>query len=195
MKLELSEIYREMITYLTSAWVAVHPILKVALSAIMYVLFPTETYMTYAQILGLMVVFDLASKYYAISVKNNGFRNALRTGRLSSHSMWVGTRKKIVSYLVVMILVGLAYRFEFFQTPVEFIGTIAYSVMFWREGQSVVENFIEAGHRDLKWLLFILKSKEKEALSKVSGDNSKIAKKPEHKTKQSEEKNDEKGSA
>lgn len=164
MKLEFNEIVGEVISYLSQAWIAVNPILKWLCSILAYILFPTETYMTYAMIVGFMVLLDLVSKYYAISVTNGGFWNALRNGHLSSNKMWIGTRKKIVSYFVVMLLVGLTYRFEMLQTPAEFLATLAYSVMFFREGQSVLENMMQAGHKDLSWLHGILKRKERQLI-------------------------------
>lgn len=166
MKIEFNEIMGEVVSYLSHAWLAVHPVLKFVGGLLAFVMFPTETYATYAMIVGFMVVLDLVSKYYAISVTNGGLWNALKTGKLSSNKMWTGTRKKIVSYFLIMLLVGLSYRFEMLQTPAEFLATIAYLVMFFREGQSVIENMIQAGHRDLNWFYMVLKRKEKEILAK-----------------------------
>lgn len=170
MKMEINTIIQEVVAYFSSAWVAINPFLKWIGASLAFVMFPTDSYVTYAKILGVMVVLDLVSKYYAISVTNGGFRNALRIGKLSSGAMWLGTRRKIVSYFVIMILVGLAYRFEILQTPVEFMATLAYSVMFFREGQSVLENMIQAGHKDLKWVLFFVKKKEEDIFTKAGID-------------------------
>lgn len=168
MRLEFNEIMGEVISYLSQAWIAVNPIIKWVGSILVYALFPTETYVTYATIVGTMVLLDLISKYYAIAKKNGGLWNAIKTGKLSSNRMWMGTRKKIVSYFLVMLMVGLSYRFEMLQAPAEFLGTLAYTVIFWREGQSIIENMMEAGYRkELSWLHIILKRKKKEALESV----------------------------
>lgn len=168
MKLEFNEIIAEVIGYLSHAWIAVNPLLKWACSILVYVLFPTETYVTYGMIVGAMVILDLITKYYAVARNNGGLWNAIKTGKLSSNSMWMGTRKKIVSYFLVMILVGLSYRFEMLQAPAEFLGTLAYTVIFWREGQSIVENMIEAGYRkELSWIYIVLKRKKSQALETI----------------------------
>lgn len=166
MKLELSEIFGEVLSYLLSAWVTVNPVLKWLISGVAWVLFPTSTgvFLLYAKILCIAIVVDLITKYYAIASNNGGLWNALKTGKISSNRMWLGTRRKIVSYLVIMIFVGLGYRFEILQGVVEFLGTLAYAVMFLREGQSVAENLMEAGHKDVKWFAMILKRKEEELL-------------------------------
>jgi phage-related holin len=167
MKLEFNEIKDEVILYLSNAWITVNPALKWVGLVLCYILFPTKAYATYAMIVAGMVIFDLASKYYSVSVQNGGLWNAIRTKKLTSNSMWMGTRKKIVSYFVVMILVGLSYRFEMLQTPTEFLGTLAYLVIFLREGQSVIENMMDAGHKELRWLYFILRRKNKQVLENI----------------------------
>jgi phage-related holin len=174
MKVEFGEIFSEVIGYLAQAWITVNPLLKWLGAIFAYVLFPKEIYATYAMIVAGMVIADLVTKYYSIAVTNGGLWNAIKTGKLSSNSMWVGTRKKIVSYFLIMILVGLTYRFEMLQAPAEFLGTLAYSVMFFREGQSIIENMMDAGHNDLRWLYFALKRKKTQALETVGLDEQEI---------------------
>lgn len=174
MKMEFNEIVSEVVSYLTNAWVLVNPILKWLMSIFVYVLFPKEIYVTYATIVGSLVLLDLLTKYYAIAVNNGGFWNSIKIGKLSSQSMWIGTRKKIVSYLLIMIFAGLAYRFEMLQAPAEFIATLAYSVMFFRESQSVVENMLEAGHTEFKWLQILLKRKNKELMESAGIEESEL---------------------
>jgi phage-related holin len=168
MKLEFNEIMSEVASYLVHAWIAVNPFLKWAGSILAYVLFPTETYVTYGMIVGGMVIADLITKYYAVAKNNGGLWNAIKTGKLSSNSMWIGTRKKIVSYFLVMILVGLSYRFELLQAPAEFLGTLAYTVIFLREGQSIIENMMEAGYRrELGWIHLVIRRRKSKALESV----------------------------
>ncbi|WP_373954462.1 phage holin family protein [Exiguobacterium acetylicum] len=86
---------------------------------------------------------------------------AIRTNALSSHKMWIGTRRKLLSYMIVIVLVGLIYRFEQLQDVAELFGTLSYCIMFLREAQSVLENTAQAGHKDLSlWLLWTLRKTE-----------------------------------
>jgi len=188
MKLEFSEIFREMSNYLVGALHALNQVI-VAIGAILsFVLYPNAIYQVYALAVAVVVVLDLVTKYYAISVKNGGLANSIKTRKISSNSMWMGTRKKIVSYFVIMLLVGLSYHFETFLFPAEYIGSMAYLIMFLRESQSILENLIDAGYEDLDWLRLLLKNKSEDVLDKINVDEKE--KKENNKQKKEQEKNE-----
>ncbi|MER2009334.1 MAG: phage holin family protein [Psychrobacillus sp.] len=156
------KLYREeVLDYMANAWLTVNPYLIWFGGIFSYICFPTESYKTYAMItLGLLIL-DLATKYYAIAKKSGGFMQAIRTKALSSHKMWIGTRRKLLSYMIVIVLVGLIYRFEQLQDVAGLIGTLSYCIMFLREAQSVLEKMVQAGHKDLSpWLLWTRRKTE-----------------------------------
>lgn len=163
---ELKLYKEEVIDYMVSAWWAVNPYFVWVGGLLSYICFPIESYKTYAMItLGLLVL-DLVTKYYAIAKESGGLMKAIRSQALSSHKMWIGTRRKLISYMIVIVLVGLIYRFEQLQDIAGLIGTLSYCVMFLREAQSVLENMVQAGHKDLSpWLLWARrKTKSLEAM-------------------------------
>lgn len=143
----------------------VKPTLAFLFSLISYVLFPDEAYIPPTIGLVGLLIMDVITKYYAISRQAGGFRKAVKTRKISSESMWRGTKKKLVSILVVMICCGLLLRFtEFLPTIAVIMTTVCYSFMGWRELQSVAENMIDAGHDDLRWFLNLIKKKKKKFL-------------------------------
>lgn len=183
MKLEFSEIFREMSNYLVGALHALNQVIVVIGAILSFVLYPNAIYQVYALAVAVVVAVDLITKYYAISVKNGGLTNSLKTKKITSNNMWIGTRKKIVSYFVIMLLVGLSYHFEMLLFPAEYIGSMAYLVMFLRECQSILENLIDAGYEDLDWLRLILKNKSDDVLEKISADENKEKKEEQVKDK------------
>jgi phage-related holin len=166
MSKDLNELFREVLHYIHQAFLHVSPFLTLLNTAITYVLFPKDSYIAPAISLGVSVILDILTKYYAISHRNGGFLNAFKIGKINSQSFWEGTRKKLIGYLVIMILAGLSARFGVLQTPAVFFSTIAYSFMFLRECQSIIENLIEAGHKDLAWILHIIKRRQQIILDK-----------------------------
>ena len=154
----------DVITYLTKAASSVKPIWIALVSAINYVLFPDDAFVPAAIAVGSAMILDILTKYYAVSVNNGGFRKALRSRKLSSASLWKGTQRKIISYLVIMVLCGLSVRVTMLTSVAVFLSTVAYSIMFLRESQSIIENLIDAGHEDLEWFLFFLKRKQQKVL-------------------------------
>jgi phage-related holin len=164
-KEELLEMWIGMIGYFSKSITYVSPIWVFITTVVSYLLFPHEAYIAPATGLGIALIIDVVSKYYAISVKNGGFFNSLKTKKITSDSMWRGTKKKIISVLVVMIICGLSIRFtpQFPQIAIG-LSTIAYGFMFYREVQSILENFIDAGHEDLQWFLSLIKRKKKQIL-------------------------------
>lgn len=158
---ELNEFLRESGEYMLKAWLAINPYLVVLWGLVSYVLFPVDSYQTYAMIVIGVLTLDLITKYYAIAKTNGGLRHSIRIGKLTSSAMWTGTRKKLLSYLIIMVFVGLAYRFEELSAVALMIGNLSYAIMFLRETQSVFENMVEAGHKDLGvWLRWTKRNKE-----------------------------------
>ena len=149
--------------YLKNAFENVQPFWAVFLSSIMYILFPEQAYLTaFCAVLGVMLL-DIITKYYAIGCKNGGLWNSLKTRKINSNSMWAGTSRKIFSYLIIFIMVGLSYRVSPIAGMAAFLGTVVYSVLFLRECQSILENLDDAGS-DVGWLLTIVKKRKKKIL-------------------------------
>lgn len=164
MSQELQETINDVWLYIYKSIIFVKPLWVLFTSIVYYVLFPHNSYYPAAFALIGAVILDVITKYYSISALNGGILNAIRIKKLTSESLWRGTKRKIISVLVVMILCGLAYRL----TPIAAVGvlftTVCYTFMFWREVQSVIENMIDAGHDDLKWMLLLVKKKQTEVL-------------------------------
>ena len=159
---ELKGIAQDTFDYLYKGVLLVKPLWTIITTVVYYVLFPHEIYVnpTIAVIVALFL--DILSKYYSIVVINGGFRNSIKTRKLSSDKLWRGTIKKIVSVSIVLILSGLSYRVSFVhEVGIVFSGFV-FSIIFWREAQSIIENLIDAGHEDLKWLLVKIKRKREE---------------------------------
>lgn len=149
--------------YLKNAFESVQPFWAVLLSATMYVMFPEQAYLTaFCTVLAVMVL-DIITKYYAIGCKNGGLWNSIKIKKINSNSMFVGTSRKIFTYLIIFIMVGLSYRVSPVTGVATFLGTIVYSVLFLRECQSILENLDDAGS-DVGWLLAIVKRRKNKIL-------------------------------
>jgi len=145
--------------YLKNAFESVQPICALLLSVIMYVMFPESSYLTaFCAVLGVMAL-DIITKYYSIACKNGGLWNSIRIRKINSNSMWVGTSRKIFSYLIIFIMIGLSYRVSPVAGVASFLGTVVYSVLFLRECQSILENLTDAGS-DVGWLLAMVKKRK-----------------------------------
>lgn len=165
MKDELLELRLGVFEYTQKVADYVKPAWAIICSVLSYVLFPDKAYV--APTIGLLgaLVLDVLTKYYAISKNNGGFCSAIRTRKISSESMWKGTKKKLVSVLVVMICCGLLMRFTAFLPQIAItVTTISYMFMFLREVQSIVENLMDAGNDELSWFLKLIKRKKGQLL-------------------------------
>lgn len=173
----------DVVEYVEKLFVGLKPLLALIWTGIAYVLFPDTIFITAACAVGGAMIIDIITKYYALRKPFGSVFKAIKAGRISSDKFFHGTKKKIISFLVLMILCGLSYRVSPISGVAVFLGSFVYSVMFLRECQSILENLIEAGHDDLKWLLPVIKKKqavilEKEGVTdedlqeKVEGDNS-----------------------
>ena len=167
---ELWEIVCDVGSYIGNAFIKVKPFLIFLWSAISYVIFPDKAYIPAALAVSGAMVLDIFTKYYALMKPHRSFIKAIKAGAISSNSFFDGTKKKLISFMVLMIMCGLSYRVAPIAGVTVFLGTIVYSVMFLRECQSCVENLIQAGHDDLRWLLLSLRRKEKNILDKDSSD-------------------------
>jgi phage-related holin len=164
MSQELQETFSDVWAYIYKSIIYVKPLWILFTSVLSYILFPHKSYIPAAIALVCALILDVATKYYSVGVKNGGLLNALRTRKLTSESLWRGSKKKVISVLIVMILCGLSFRISTFSSIAILLSTVCYSLMFLRESQSILENVIDAGHEDLKWLLFLVKKKQKDIL-------------------------------
>lgn len=154
----------ELEQYFSKAFDSVKPIWAFFVVAANYILFPDAAYIPAAGALGGAVILDIITKYYALGKRNGGILAAFRTHKINSESFWEGTKIKLFSYLSIMILAGLSVRVTMLDKVAVFLATVAYSIMFLRESQSVMENLIDAGATWLEPLLNWTKRKQEKVL-------------------------------
>jgi hypothetical protein len=152
--------------FIQKAWREADPILGFIGAIICWIMFPNNTYLYAAIAVGIASLVDLFTKYFALSINNGGYRKATKAKIINSDTLWRKTKVKIVSYLSIAIMTGLSIRVA----PAEFLAnglaTFVYSIIFIREFQSVLENLIEAGSKNVQPLLPWLRKKEKDILDK-----------------------------
>ncbi len=154
--------YEDIINYIKSVQ-ETNPVLSIALSTILYILFPEQAYLTaFCAVLGVMLL-DVITKYYSISVNHGGLWKSIKMRFISSNKMWEGTSRKIFTYLIVFIMIGLSYRVTPIAGVSTFLGTVVYSVLFLRECQSILENLEDSG-ADVGWLTAIVKKRKNKIL-------------------------------
>jgi len=151
------------VSYFTKAFSGLKPLLAAIVSILGYILFPEKIYLTAVLAVTAAAFFDIVTKWWAICRQHGGYFNAVKACELRSRSLWDGTRVKIFSYLIVMILTGLSYRVVFLEAAGIAIASFVYTVLFFRECQSNLENLITGGS-NLKWLLVFFKQKEAEVI-------------------------------
>lgn len=91
MKNDVVELFLEMMSYFYSAVISIKPLIVFIGSGVSYLLFPTAAFVTYNIVLLIAMVLDIITKYYALSIKNGGFRLAFRNRHISSNKFWIGT--------------------------------------------------------------------------------------------------------
>lgn len=165
----LAEYARDALHYMGKAFAFSRPIAVVLITVVNYVIFPTEAHIPAVISLVIALAIDIITKYYAVSVQNGGLKNAVRTRALSSNTLWKGTQRKIISYLVILILAGLSVRVTTITSISVLLSTTALGMMFIRESQSCIENLMDAGHSDLEWILFWIKRKRRDIEVKEIG--------------------------
>ncbi len=151
--------YTDIMNYIKSIQ-ETNPILSVIVGAIFYMLFPEQSFFTAACAVMMLAVVDVFTKYYALSVNDGGFIKALKDKHINSESMWRGTSRKLITYLVLFLMAGLSYRITPIAVVSNVISTIVYSMLFFRECQSILENLRDAGS-DVGWLLSVVSKKQK----------------------------------
>jgi hypothetical protein len=159
----------EILEYLGKVCSGMKPFLALLWSVISYILFPSDAYYTAAIGLGGAMILDILTKYYALRKPHGSIKKAIAAGSISSDNFYRGTRKKLISFLVLMILCGLSVRVAPVAGAAVFLSTLAYSVMFLREAQSCVENLLDAGHDELSWLLPVLRRRQKKIIEDEGG--------------------------
>lgn len=163
--------FKDAFNYLLSAYKKVEGALVIIWTAINYVLFPDKAFVSAALSVAGAMIMDIITKYYALSKPYKSFWKAFKAKVINSNTFFEGTKKKLISFLVLMILCGLLVRALPFRDVAVFFGTLVYSIMFVREFQSCIENLIDAGHTELNWLISILKKKEKDLIDQCGGGN------------------------
>lgn len=161
---ELDNITTGVVEYLTKAHDTVKPLMALIVTLLNYILFPDEAYKSASVALCLVVILDIITKYYYYARKCKGIGEAIRTRAINSDTLWNRSKRKVISYLVVMILAGLSIRVTMLTQVAVFLSTVAYSIMFLRECQSVLENLIDAGHTELDWFLVFVKNNKSKVL-------------------------------
>ncbi len=154
--------YVDIINYIKSIQ-ETNPILSILIGTLTYVLFPEQAYLTaFCAVLAIMVL-DVVTKYYSISVNHGGLWKSIKLKHINSNKMWEGTSRKIFTYMIIFIMIGLSYRVSPVAGAASFLGTIVYSLLFLRECQSILENLEDAG-ADVGWLLLIVKKRKNKIL-------------------------------
>jgi phage-related holin len=154
--------YADILNYIKSIQ-ETNPALSFFLGSMLYILFPEQAYLTaFCAVLGVMVL-DVITKYHSIATKHGGLWKSIKGRFINSNSMWEGTSRKIFTYLIIFIMVGLSYRVSPIAGAAAFLGTIVYSMLFLRECQSILENLEETG-ADVGWLTTIVKKRKKKIL-------------------------------
>lgn len=101
----------------------------------------------------ILVVFDLLSKFVAISVQQGGFIAAVLNGSLTSRKAFLGIFVKLVSYFMLGTLTVQVRYVGWGEGAVALSKTFVYSFLFMVEAISILENLIQAGCLSLKPLL------------------------------------------
>jgi phage-related holin len=154
--------YEDILNYIKSIQ-ETNPVLSICFGALLYMLFPEQSFFTAACAVMILAVVDVITKYYAISAQDGGFIKALKDKQINSDSMWRGTSKKLITYLVLFLMAGLSYRITPIAIVSNVISTIVYSMLFFRECQSILENLRDAGS-DVGWLISVVSKKQKKIL-------------------------------
>lgn len=164
----------DFIKYFNKAFSGLKPIIAWVLAALGYIMFPEKIYLTAVMAVTAAAFFDILTKLWSICRINGGYVKAVEGHKLQSKSLWDGTRVKIFSYLIVMILTGLSYRVVFLEQAGIFLATFVYGVLFIREFQSNVENLIAGGSK-LQWLLLFTKRKEQDLMRQYENPEQPVA--------------------
>lgn len=111
--------------------------------------FPEQQYLCgAAAVLGVMIL-DLLTKLFALSRKGGGLKKACIDHIINSHSFGKGTMDKLVTFGILMIICGLAYRLTVIASVASWFTQVVFTLMFLRDVLSIIENLIDAGVQGL----------------------------------------------
>ena len=167
----------DFLRYFEKSFSGIKPIIAWILTALGCILFPNEIYLFAVMAVTGAALLDIVTKWWSICRLNGGYIKSVESHKLQSRTLWDGTKVKIFSYLIVMILTGLSYRVVFLEQAGIFIASFVYMVLFIREFQSNVENLI-AGGAKLQWLLLFTKRKENDLMRPYETEQPPDNKKP-----------------
>lgn len=153
--------------YLVRAFSFVNHVWTFVLSMFVYLMFPDLAYVEVASCIGILCLLDIATKYYALSKQHGGFIKAFKNKYINSDTLWKGTYKKLVTYLLIMILAGISMRISMAMHVSNILATIAYVVLSVRELGSILENIRDSGNKWVNPLLFWIKKQEKQIVEKM----------------------------
>lgn len=109
--------------------------------------------------LWVVVALDLISRLITESVNHGGFIKAVKDGHIQSDKVLKGTAIKITAYFFMCVIAAQSIRIFPWQTAAELFGNIVYSILFFVEVLSILENFMEAGVEEFNWLRRFAKRK------------------------------------
>jgi phage-related holin len=133
--------------------------------------FPESSYAVGAlAVLGIMAL-DLLTKLFALSRQSGGMMTAIRSHCINSKSLARGTLDKLVVFVVMLIICGLAYRISPISDIAVWFTQMVYAIMFFRDLLSIIENLNDAGI-DTGAFKRIIKRKQKEVLGDIEEEES-----------------------
>lgn len=111
--------------------------------------FPEPQYLCgVAAVLGVMIL-DLLTKLFALSRSHGGLKRACIDHIINSHSFGKGTFDKLITFGILMIICGLAYRLTIVSAIATWFTQLVFTLMFLRDVLSIIENLIDAGVQGL----------------------------------------------
>ena len=166
--------YAGVVHFLMKIWEGVSPVLAFMWAGLCWVMFPAAPYQAAAICVCIVIVFDLVTKLFALAKANGGYIEATKRKVIYSDTLWRKTCNKLVAYISIMILAGLAARVCPVADIGEAVATVIYSFIFIRECQSILENLIEAGVKGLDELLGWVNSAFKGLFNKNKEDETDV---------------------
>jgi len=117
-----------------------------AVGAFLYkFLFPEKQYLYGALAVLVIMVLDLTTKMYALSASNGGLRNSWKNHHITSSAFFKGTKDKLLVFGIMIIICGCAYRLTIIDAIAVWFTQLVYTLMFFRDLLSILENLRDAG--------------------------------------------------
>lgn len=164
------EKFQELVGWLNR--VDVRPVWVCVVAVFNWLICPNAAYAPAIAAVWIAVFLDIFTRLYAQSKKAGGFFKAIRNGTISSDTMWIRTKDKVIFYIVIQILTGLSMKIDLLGYVGMATFTFVYSFLFLREFISNLENMIDAGADYFKPLLCWMRKKE-ETITKEQKDENK----------------------